>query len=274
MSYRLCATWPHLCCCTERHELIQQHPEPQGGLGMKKVTWGFRFTGLTLSFLCALSLAANASAASRGRRFPKMDRDLESRAVAGSTARKSTVIVTLTPGADVPLALQKYSRFGRLNGISGHVLDLPDNELKNVATLSQTVHVHPDSVVHGLDFRTDVTSGAFFVGHNIGLTGAGITVAVLDSGIATRHDDLPASSVLFFKDFVNNKTKRYDDFGHGTHVAGIIAGTGRDSAGEMSGAAPGAKLVILKVLDSQGNGSVSNVIAALDWLAQNGPVFG
>jgi len=240
----------------------------------RKVTWGFRVSAIALSFACALALATDASAAGHGRRFPKMDRDLEVRAVTGNATRKSTVIVTLTPGTDVPPALQKYSRFGRLNGISGHVLDIPDSELKNVANLSQTVHVHPDSVVHGLDFRTDVTSGAFFVGHNIGLTGAGVTIAVLDSGIARQHDDLPDSSVVYFKDFVNNKAKRYDDFGHGTHVAGIIAGTGRDSAGEMSGTAPGARLVVLKVLDKQGNGTVSNVIAALDWLAAYGPSLG
>ena len=242
-------------------------PGPRG-----KATWGFRISAIALMFACALALATDASAASR--RFPKMDRDLESRAVTASASRKSTVIVTLTPGTDVPAALLKYSRYGRLNGIGGHVLDIPDSELKNVATLSQTIHVHPDSAVHGLDFRTDVTSGAFFVGHNIGLTGAGVTIAVLDSGIAKQHDDLPDSSVLFFKDFVNGKAKRYDDLGHGTHVAGIIAGRGKDSAGEISGTAPGTRLVVLKVLDSQGNGTVSNVIAALDWLATYGPSMG
>jgi len=243
-------------------------------LQRRKATWGFRVSAVALSVACALALATDASAAGRGRRFPKMDRDLEARAVTGNATRKSTVIVTLTPGTDVPDALRKYSRYGRLNGISGHVLDIPDSELKNVANLSQTVHVHPDAVVHGLDFRTDVTSGAFFVGHNIGLTGAGITIAVLDSGIATQHDDLPVSSVVYFKDFVNNKAARYDDFGHGTHVAGIIAGRGKDSAGEMSGTAPGAKLVVLKVLDQDGNGTVANVIAALDWLADYGPSLG
>ena len=242
-------------------------PGPRG-----KATWGFRISAIALMVACALALATDASAA--GRRYPKMDRDLESRAVTASTSRKSTVIVTLAPGTDVPANLQKYSRFGRLNGISGHVLDIPDSELKNVATLSNTVHVHPDADVHGMDFRTDVTSGAFFVGHNIGLTGAGVTIAVLDSGIAKQHDDLPADSVRFFKDFVNAKPTRYDDFGHGTHVAGIIAGRGRDSAGEISGTAPGARLVVLKVLDSNGNGKVSSVIAALDWLAVYGPSFG
>jgi len=233
----------------------------------RKVTWGMRVTTVLLSFACVLTFATMASAS--GQRFPKMDRDLESRAAAGRTARTSTVIVTLQPGSDVPASLQKYSRFGRLNGVGAHVLELPDSELANLATLTQTVHVHLDKDIRGLDFRTNVTSGAFFVNRNIGLTGAGVTVAVLDSGIAKQHDDLPASSVRVFKDFVNNKLTRYDDYGHGTHVAGLIAGRGTDSGGQMAGVAPGAQLVVLKVLDSQGNGKVSSVLAALDWLASN-----
>ena len=56
----------------------------------------------------------------------------------------------------------------------------------------------------------------------------------------------------------------YDDHGHGTHVAGIIAGNGFDSAGARSGIAPAASLVVLKVLDKTGRGRVSDVIAALD----------
>ena len=66
-----------------------------------------------------------------------MDSALESRAVTGNASRTSTVIVTLAAGTDVPAALLKYSRYGRLNGIGGHVLDIPDSELKNVATLAQ-----------------------------------------------------------------------------------------------------------------------------------------
>src|SRR5262249_55034611 len=111
------------------------------------------------------------------------------------------------------------------------------------------------------------------VNHNRGLTGAGVTVAVLDSGIAKVHDDLSGSSVVAFKDFVNGKLTRYDDYGHGTHVAGIIAGSGKDSNGKMAGTAPGAKLVVLKVLDAQGNGYVSDVIAALDWLSAYGSYY-
>jgi len=208
-----------------------------------------------------------------GERFPKMDRNLEKRAVDARKSHKTTVIVMLEPGTDLPDHLQKYSRFGRLNALDAHVLDIPDNELKDVALLPQTSHVHADDVVHGLDFRTNITSGSFFVNNNIGFTGAGVTIAVLDSGLAKTHDDLPASSVKLFRDFVNNKAQRYDDYGHGTHVAGIIAGRGTNSGGQQKGVAPGAQLVVLKVLDSHGNGTVANVISALDWLAVYGPML-
>ncbi len=57
----------------------------------------------------------------------------------------------------------------------------------------------------------------------------------------------------------------YDDYGHGTHVAGIIAGTGYDSSGKHKGIAPGAKLVGLKVMDRLGRGYISDVIAAIDY---------
>src|SRR6185369_13436274 len=61
----------------------------------------------------------------------------------------------------------------------------------------------------------------------------------------------------------------YDDDGHGTHVAGIVAGNGHDSGGLKTGSAPDASLVVLKVLDGNGQGTISNIIAALDWVLAN-----
>ena len=101
-------------------------------------------------------------------------------------------------------------------------------------------------------------------------------------GVATWHDDLTIRSTAVslrqsarheFVDFVNGASSAYDDNGHGTHVAGIIAGNGYDSSGENAGIAPGASLVSLKVLDANGNGTISNVIAALDWVAANRPAL-
>ena len=70
-------------------------------------------------------------------------------------------------------------------------------------------------------------------------------------------------------DFVNGRTAAYDDNGHGTHVAGIIAGNGYDSGGAQRRHRAGAQLVSLKVLDDEGQGTISNVIAALDWAVAN-----
>src|SRR5262249_39669778 len=110
----------------------------------------------------------------------------------------------------------------------------------------------------------------------LGYTGSGVGVAVIDSGVASWHDDLTNRSsaqypygnqrVSAFVDFVNNQASPYDDDGHGTHVAGIIAGNGYDSNGQKAGVAPDASLVVLKVLDANGAGTISNVILALDWV--------
>ena len=106
-------------------------------------------------------------------------------------------------------------------------------------------------------------------------TGAGVTVAFIDSGITSYpHPDLTDGRVLAFVDFVNGQTTKYDDNGHGTHVAGILAGTGKLSAKKYAGIAPGASLVSLKVLNQNGEGSVGNILKALDWVYKNGKAYG
>ena len=103
----------------------------------------------------------------------------------------------------------------------------------------------------------------------------GVGIATIDSGVSPWHEDLDGR-VAHFADFVNAQRFAYDDYGHGTHVAGIIAGSGRASAGDeknasgtQRGVAPGAHLVVLKALDVSGNGFTSNVIAAIDYAIAN-----
>ena len=105
-----------------------------------------------------------------------------------------------------------------------------------------------------------------------GLTGKGVGVAILDTGVFL-HPDLE-NCVYGFRDFLKKKQQPYDDNGHGTHVAGMIAGSGTASAGRYQGVAPGAQLVCLKVLDQRGNGYVSEVLAGLRWVRQNGSQYG
>ncbi len=101
-----------------------------------------------------------------------------------------------------------------------------------------------------------------------GYTGKNGTIVLLDTGIAASHPDLN-NRRIYFKDFVHGKSGAYDDNGHGTHIAGILCGSGRMSRGETSGMAPGAGLVVLKVLDEKGNGDTQDVLRALDWVKKN-----
>ena len=97
-------------------------------------------------------------------------------------------------------------------------------------------------------------------------TGKGIGVAILDTGIYP-HIDFD-SRICAFVDFILNKKMAYDDNGHGTCVAGILAGSGAASMGKYKGAAPGCHLVALKVLDRFGNGNKEDVYACMETAQQ------
>ncbi|WP_186580495.1 S8 family peptidase [Aquibacillus kalidii] len=100
-----------------------------------------------------------------------------------------------------------------------------------------------------------------------GLTGDGVTIAVVDTGIYP-HADLEGR-IIGFQDFINNRTEAYDDNGHGTHCAGDAAGSGASSQGKYQGPAPEADLVGVKVLNKMGSGSLSTIIAGIEWCIQN-----
>ncbi|MEW1722009.1 S8 family serine peptidase [Streptomyces sp. NPDC093109] len=101
-----------------------------------------------------------------------------------------------------------------------------------------------------------------------GYTGAGVKVAVLDTGVDETHPDL-AGAVIGKKTF-SDADNSEDHFGHGTHVASIAAGSGAKSGGTYKGVAPGAKILDAKVTDDRGFGSASSVIAGMQWAADQG----
>ncbi len=100
-----------------------------------------------------------------------------------------------------------------------------------------------------------------------GFTGRGIKVAVLDTGIDYQHPDF-AGRILAFTSFVGGDGR--DDHGHGTHVAGIIAGSGEASGGRYRGVAPEALLLSAKVLKADGSGLMSDVMAGIEWAVEQG----
>jgi serine protease AprX len=141
--------------------------------------------------------------------------------------------------------------------------------LKLLALDPDVKFISPDRQVRATMDYVAPTVGADLA-RSYGYDGTGITVAVLDSGISS-HDDLENASgvtrVLFSDDFVGGGAS--DWYGHGGHVAGIIGGNGRKSTGPgyirtFRGIAPNVNLVNLRVLDANGNGSDSAVIAAID----------
>jgi len=102
-----------------------------------------------------------------------------------------------------------------------------------------------------------------------GIDGKGVIVAVLDSGIDKNHPDL-AGKVIGEKNFVEDEASADDILGHGTMVAGIIAGSGAASNGKYKGIAPGASLLNVKVINSKGDGKISDIIAGIEWALYNG----
>ncbi len=105
------------------------------------------------------------------------------------------------------------------------------------------------------------------------LTGAGIGIAVLDSGVYAAHnafkDGAGASRVVYSQNFVEGSTSTADAYGHGTHVAGLALSNANINSGAYRGVAPNAKLINLRVLDAQGKGKTSWLLAALDWIKLN-----
>jgi len=97
-----------------------------------------------------------------------------------------------------------------------------------------------------------------------GYTGAGVRVAVLDTGYDATHPDL-AGVVVASQDFTASPTGVVDGHGHGTHVASILAGSGAASAGKYKGVAPDADVVVGKVCDDTGQCPDSSVLAGIEW---------
>ena len=155
----------------------------------------------------------------------------------------------------------------RLRGAA--VLEVPGAALDAMAQDPSVSHLSGDVPVRRLMAVTTEAIGADQVWRGAlagleGRTGTGIGVAVIDSGIAS-HQAL-RNRVVASVDFTGRNGSGRDQYGHGTHVAGIIAGS-PDSG--YAGVAPGAHLVNLQVLNADGSGDTSDVIAAIDWAIEH-----
>jgi subtilisin family serine protease len=168
-------------------------------------------------------------------------------------------------------------RYWLIHSIAGRV-DL--DRIDDIVSLPGVVFVELDGRLEVLMNDVKPTHGVDLVWQDTGYTGAGITMAIIDTGIDGNHsgiDDLDDDNsthdpkILGFYDAINNPDKTngtevepYDDHGHGSHCAGITTGTGAPTY-EYIGIAPQANLVGVKVLSGSGSGSYAQVMAGMQW---------
>ena len=204
--------------------------------------------------------------------------------VGATTERKSVIIVFKNaPDAGLIRAHGGDIKY-QYDIIPAIAVNMPVNALRglennrNIAYIEDDIQVHAlgESLPWGVDrIDADKVWGSDGVpqtdtGAN---TGAGVNIAVLDTGIDADHPDLYAN-VKGGINFVSipawkraNPTKWDDDNGHGTHVAGTIAAMDNDIG--VIGVAPDASLYGVKVLDRSGSGYLSDIIAGIDWAKNN-----
>lgn len=108
--------------------------------------------------------------------------------------------------------------------------------------------------------------------HKLGYTGKNVMVAIMDTGIAPHMDF--TNRVTGFYDCINGRPQIYDDNGHGTHIAGILGGSGFAGKGKYCGMAPGCELLMIKALDKRGNGNAQMFLKTLDWIIRNQKRYG
>src|SRR6266567_4826440 len=244
--------------------------KPSGRGERHSAAWGKRL-GLALVLVLATGMAFG-----QGRIAPELS-GLLAKAQQGSS--EGGTVKVIVQYNQVPSTAHYATMQGRgahlnakLHVIKAAAFTIPVSALAALADDPEVASVTLDHPLKGMDDYTDAAMNVS-TAWNSGYKGTGIGVAVIDSGINDNHADLwdsteTYSRVLYHQDFTgtsvySNGHLVYDTYGHGTHVAGIIGGNGYKSSGRYAGVAPNINLIDLRVLDVNGSGSDSMVIAAI-----------
>jgi len=248
-------------------------------------------TGRKLSLIAGLLLAmlllvlpATSAVNAQGDGKAKLAGDV-SEALRGAAGDDLVPVIVQT--VDEP----SDAHFGRLHGrggvvktrhasIRGYSARVPASQLEAFADDPEIEHISIDEPVKA---RMDVAYPAVkadLAYQEFGVTGSGIGVAVIDTGVAA-HPDLmkgPGNRQVVEVEIVGKEPGLADYYGHGTHVAGIIAGSGASSTGRpfyrtFKGIAPGVQLLSVRALAPDGSGYTSDILAGLDWVIRNKSVY-
>src|SRR5262245_30371077 len=162
------------------------------------------------------------------------------------------------------------------SNVRGTAVELPASAVAALANRSDVTYVSLDRTTHAAG-HLEVTTGAdqarnYGTGQTGSITGTGIGIAILDSGIYSSHTSFKTSRVRAEVDFTG-EGRTNDPYGHGTHVAAAAAGNSDVSQGAYTGIAPNADILNVRVLNSAGQGSASNAIAGIDWCISNKSLY-
>ena len=218
----------------------------------------------------AVLVLGTSEAGAQGRHRARLSEDLRQRLRGGDAGTTSVIFTGSQARVDELVARHGLRIKKRLR--SGAVLEVPAYRLDTVTTDPAVDQLSGNHVV-GAQLTTavqaigadQVQAGAASL--NVpGVTGTGVGIAVIDSGIA----NVPQlrGRIVASVDFTGSATAR-DEHGHGTHVAGIAAADGVTRTDDTTGVAPGAHLVSLKVLDGRGRGYAADVVEAIDWAIEH-----
>ncbi|HYP52928.1 MAG TPA: S8 family serine peptidase, partial [Pyrinomonadaceae bacterium] len=220
------------------------------------------------------------SASETPERGRKAGHDLRRRAARAEAGERVSVVIQprgdWSDELETALRAEGAGNARRFQNFPARVLELPASAVANLEARADVAYVSLNREVRPLG-HVSATSGADAVraangGTTGGLDGTGVGIAIIDSGIDATHraflDKSNNSRVVFSRDFTG-ENRAGDPYGHGTHVASTAAGNGRISNGQFTGVAPNANLIDLRVLNSQGTGSVASLLEALDWVLTN-----
>ena len=248
----------------------------------KKISRTLRVLSVVLvSLLLVFGIIIGDKAGAQSSGLDKLSPDLKELVISNSQSSVKVVIRFNTTRLSTTLKdlLNKQTVVtNRLKNLNQWVVETRASLLPTISGFSEVTYISTDRETKQLG-HLSLTTGADQIRQAMTtsvsgrrLDGAGLGIAVLDSGIDKSHKSfLDANGdvrVVAKQDFTADGTTN-DLYGHGTHVAAIAAGNGRIANGAYTGIAPGANIINLRVLDSHGSGRASYVLAAVDWIMTN-----
>jgi serine protease AprX len=230
----------------------------------------------------------------------KIYNDLDDRIEGKADSSRVDVIAVFSGGtseqeaAEAKRAVGSFDVTYEYETISAVAAEMSVGQIKALAKRTDTVQIQLDAPMTSHMDTARASSGVDASRTDFGVDGNNqtgacpdarsycaddVTVAIIDTGIHAAHADLNGGKVIGFANCLNTTTcsevAPFDDNGHGTHVASMVAGEGDGSTSRaLAGVAPGAALVGVKVLGSSGSGSTSGVDAGVEWVIANKTRFG